>query len=248
MGALNGAAASAYAPRGQRGIGTDVLRRLESAVVRRRADHAADGRRARRRLARSQGAGFPRALALACSGALLLVSVAPVGALLIEPLEDRFPPPPADIARALWDHRSRRRDRRRGERGARPDDFRRRRRAPDRGGDPGAALSRRRASSTPAAARRFGTRIRPRRWKGASSSSPSASIPRGSRSRTSRATPTKTPASPRRSSIRSRTRPGCSSPPPITCRARWGCSSRRDFPFAPIPSIIARWATRAIGG
>ena len=44
-----------------------------------------------------RGAGFPRALALACAGALLFVSVAPVGALLIEPLEDRFPQPPADI-------------------------------------------------------------------------------------------------------------------------------------------------------
>ncbi|MGO9770405.1 MAG: YdcF family protein [Roseiarcus sp.] len=42
-------------------------------------------------------AGFPRALALACAGALLVVSVAPVGALLIEPLEDRFPPPEADM-------------------------------------------------------------------------------------------------------------------------------------------------------
>jgi len=42
-------------------------------------------------------AGFPRALALACSVALLFVSVAPVGALLIEPLEDRFPPPPPDM-------------------------------------------------------------------------------------------------------------------------------------------------------
>lgn len=44
-----------------------------------------------------RGAGLGRALALACSGALLLVSVAPIGALLIEPLEDRFPPPPADM-------------------------------------------------------------------------------------------------------------------------------------------------------
>jgi uncharacterized SAM-binding protein YcdF (DUF218 family) len=41
-------------------------------------------------------AGLPRALALACSGALLFVSVAPVGALLIEPLEGRFPPLGAD--------------------------------------------------------------------------------------------------------------------------------------------------------
>lgn len=44
-----------------------------------------------------KGAGFPRALALGCAGALLFVSVAPVGALLIEPLEDRFPPPEADM-------------------------------------------------------------------------------------------------------------------------------------------------------
>ncbi|MGD0761893.1 MAG: YdcF family protein [Roseiarcus sp.] len=42
-------------------------------------------------------AGFPRALALGCVGALLLASVAPVGALLIEPLENRFPQPPADM-------------------------------------------------------------------------------------------------------------------------------------------------------
>ncbi|HYA72210.1 MAG TPA: YdcF family protein [Roseiarcus sp.] len=43
-----------------------------------------------------RGAGLARALALACSGALLFVSVAPVGALLVEPLEDRFPPLGAD--------------------------------------------------------------------------------------------------------------------------------------------------------
>jgi uncharacterized SAM-binding protein YcdF (DUF218 family) len=42
-------------------------------------------------------AGFPRALALGSAGGLLLVSLAPVGALLIEPLEDRFPQPPADM-------------------------------------------------------------------------------------------------------------------------------------------------------
>jgi uncharacterized SAM-binding protein YcdF (DUF218 family) len=42
-------------------------------------------------------AGFPRALALGSAGALLLASVAPIGALLIEPLEDRFPQPPADM-------------------------------------------------------------------------------------------------------------------------------------------------------
>ena len=90
-----------------------------------------------------RGARFPRALALGCVGALLLIGLAPVGALLIEPLEDRFPRPRRRHARALRDRRSRRRDRRRGERGARPDDSRRRRGAPDRGGDPGAALSRR---------------------------------------------------------------------------------------------------------
>jgi len=38
-----------------------------------------------------------RILALLCSVLLLLISVAPVGALLIEPLENRFPPPPADM-------------------------------------------------------------------------------------------------------------------------------------------------------
>jgi uncharacterized SAM-binding protein YcdF (DUF218 family) len=43
-------------------------------------------------------AGFARALALACSGALLFASLAPVGALLLEPLEDRFPEPAADMA------------------------------------------------------------------------------------------------------------------------------------------------------
>ncbi len=41
--------------------------------------------------------GFPRSVTLFCSGALLLISVAPVGALMIEPLEDRFPPPPATM-------------------------------------------------------------------------------------------------------------------------------------------------------
>ena len=40
---------------------------------------------------------FARALALGCVGALALVSLAPVGALLIEPLEERFPQPPADM-------------------------------------------------------------------------------------------------------------------------------------------------------
>jgi uncharacterized SAM-binding protein YcdF (DUF218 family) len=44
-----------------------------------------------------RSAGFSRALALGCAGALLLVSLAPVGALLIEPLEDRFPAPAADM-------------------------------------------------------------------------------------------------------------------------------------------------------
>jgi uncharacterized SAM-binding protein YcdF (DUF218 family) len=43
-------------------------------------------------------AGFARAIALACSGALLLASLAPIGALLLEPLEDRFPQPAADMA------------------------------------------------------------------------------------------------------------------------------------------------------
>ena len=41
--------------------------------------------------------GLARALALGCSSALLLIAVAPVGALLIEPLEDRFPQPPPDM-------------------------------------------------------------------------------------------------------------------------------------------------------
>ena len=41
--------------------------------------------------------GLPRALALVCSSLLLLIAVAPVGALLIAPLEDRFPPPPASM-------------------------------------------------------------------------------------------------------------------------------------------------------
>ncbi len=44
-----------------------------------------------------RSAGLSRALTLVCTGALLVVSVAPVGALLIEPLEDRFPSPPADM-------------------------------------------------------------------------------------------------------------------------------------------------------
>jgi uncharacterized SAM-binding protein YcdF (DUF218 family) len=42
------------------------------------------------------GVRFARALALVCLGALLVVSMAPVGATLIEPLEDRFPQFPAD--------------------------------------------------------------------------------------------------------------------------------------------------------
>ena len=44
-----------------------------------------------------RGARFPRALAVGCAGALLLIGLAPVGALLIEPLEDRFPAPGADM-------------------------------------------------------------------------------------------------------------------------------------------------------
>ncbi len=44
-----------------------------------------------------RSAGLARALALCCAGALLFVSVAPVGALLIQPLEGRFPEPPADM-------------------------------------------------------------------------------------------------------------------------------------------------------
>jgi uncharacterized SAM-binding protein YcdF (DUF218 family) len=40
---------------------------------------------------------FARALALVCAGALAIISLAPVGALLIGPLEDRFPQPPVDL-------------------------------------------------------------------------------------------------------------------------------------------------------
>jgi uncharacterized SAM-binding protein YcdF (DUF218 family) len=40
---------------------------------------------------------FARALALVCAGALAIIGFAPVGALLIGPLEDRFPQPPADL-------------------------------------------------------------------------------------------------------------------------------------------------------
>lgn len=40
--------------------------------------------------------GLARTLTLGCSSALFLVAVAPVGALLLAPLENRFPPPPAD--------------------------------------------------------------------------------------------------------------------------------------------------------
>ena len=43
----------------------------------------------------------------------------PIGSLLIAPLEDRFPLPPADVARALRDHHSGRSDQGRRKRGAR---------------------------------------------------------------------------------------------------------------------------------
>src|SRR5271169_4596087 len=37
-------------------------------------------------------------LALVCIGALLFVAIAPIGTLVVRPLEQRFPPPPADLA------------------------------------------------------------------------------------------------------------------------------------------------------
>jgi uncharacterized SAM-binding protein YcdF (DUF218 family) len=39
-----------------------------------------------------------RGLALICIGALFLAAVAPIGLLLLRPIELRFPPPPADLA------------------------------------------------------------------------------------------------------------------------------------------------------
>ena len=53
-----------------------------------------------------------RALAFVCLVALLLAWAAPLGALLLAPLEDRFPAPAADHAAALWNHHPRRGDRR----------------------------------------------------------------------------------------------------------------------------------------
>ena len=41
--------------------------------------------------------GLGRGLALVCIGALFLAAVAPVGLLLLRPIELRFPPPPADM-------------------------------------------------------------------------------------------------------------------------------------------------------
>ena len=38
-----------------------------------------------------------RGVALICIAALFLAAVAPVGLLLLRPLEQRFPPPPADM-------------------------------------------------------------------------------------------------------------------------------------------------------
>ena len=124
---------------------------------------------------------------------------------------------------------------------ARPDDFRRRRGAPDRGGDPRAALS------------RGADRLHRRQRLAARSS-----VERGGR----RAQPARRDRRRRRSASRSRTRSrntdenarftaalvhpesgsdlAASSPPPITCRARWGCSARRVSRRSPIPSTIAR--------
>ncbi|THD44831.1 MAG: YdcF family protein [Bradyrhizobium sp.] len=48
-------------------------------------------------LAFARGRGG-RALAAICLALMLLIGLAPVGAALLIPLEDRFPPPPADMA------------------------------------------------------------------------------------------------------------------------------------------------------
>ena len=93
-------------------------------------------------------------LALGCLLALLAIGAAPVGALVIAPLENRFPPRPGGSGGAGRNHRPRRRDRRRNQPGPPSDDVRRRRRAPDRSGGAGAPISRRRGSFTPAAATR----------------------------------------------------------------------------------------------
>ena len=80
-------------------------------------------------------------LALACLAMLLVVGAAPLGALLIAPLENRFPRAARQPAAALRRRRARRRNRRRHQPRARPNDLRRRRGAPDRNGDPRPPLS-----------------------------------------------------------------------------------------------------------
>jgi uncharacterized SAM-binding protein YcdF (DUF218 family) len=49
-------------------------------------------------LSRGRSARLGRSLAILALGLQLLIGILPVGAWLIEPLEDRFPPPPADMA------------------------------------------------------------------------------------------------------------------------------------------------------
>jgi len=49
-------------------------------------------------LSRGRHGRGARAIAIGAIGLLLILGLLPVGAWLIEPLEDRFPPAPADLA------------------------------------------------------------------------------------------------------------------------------------------------------
>ena len=186
-------------------------------------------------------------LALGCLAVLLVIGAAPArrasDCAAGEPLSRAARQPAAALRR----RRARRRDRRRHHPRARPDDLRRRRGTPDRSGDPRPSLPlgadrlhRRQQFAARSSVERGGRRAPPARRDGRRFRS-------ASRSKRARATPTRTRASPPRSSTPSLARLGWSSLPPITCRGRWDCSARRVSPRSPIRSTIAPRAGAAIG-
>ena len=183
-----------------------VLHRLQDAVVLRGAKRPADFGRARRRLAFARRR-CGRALAFACLAALLLIGVAPVGSALTRPARGSLPAPPADLpppygiivlGGAIDDEISAARGQTALDEGAA--------RLTE-----AAILARRYPSArivyTGGSASLLG-HVRPRRRRGGACWSRSGSTPRASRSKRARATPTRTRASPPRSSSRSPTRLG----------------------------------------
>jgi len=150
-------------------------------------------------------------LAFVCLALLLVIGAAPVGALLIGPLENRFPQPPANqpapygivvLGGAIDDEISRARGQPTFDEGAE----RLTEVSPKPRFSPAATL--RRASSTAAAAVRCSAGRRARRRRVAACSSLWASTRSASRSSRARATRTRTRALQRRSSILRQARPG----------------------------------------